>query len=1040
MRSALEGLSMPVFSDIQLMATTLLQTSASATCASVKLAMLEDRNLNIRSLVETWNNGLWQAIRDLDSRIQSLCQQIADQAKREEHAVQSDALADVLCVVKGFGMEQYQSDSVLNIREMLRICFDEMKISEIFHSETYQKLPGWKSSSSLLSVYTNDENSAKFESESNLLKEPFNELKNSDISQPFSNYSFNLVPKDKQSKSPRRWNEIASGASKDNEHISNDSQVGPFTINLQKMSLPDRQIPSTDNPESEINMKVSIIETGDDNHNGHTSQISYLTSCSRLVNAGVYKCKKEGKSQDPFYRSSDQRSTHALVNYGCPHDVGLDGFGCAIMAETCCKANWSLGKVVIYLLDREKKLKMYSIKDTKLSLVQEIDISDHQVLALVRSTDELLLQNIKDKSIFTFCSMYSGKYCKSLTPFHNMPIQSSSIFKNEVLMNLNTFDEDRCCILANSSGDVVLIGLESCNIRRVINDFWLGRRSDFKKSASTPDASVVLGGFRRADTYFVIVHDFRKTEKLEKVININGLIEQESAKTTYRESKLHKYDTDEQLTVLDLEIFTECTDSKMVTLVIVFVKMRHSYCLIVTELTDDCYLNIINKTEFEFSEESTVKLKKDRHCSKFAVFSSDMVYLVTLGTKEIVTTKLDLPNQMTDILGLFLLSDRVFLILEKAVIEIGVSSSEYTSSGYRSNATLTLTTLSDQTDHRADRTELKGNSCWWDIQTDREGIHFIDQENIDPQLLGSQMSNKLKKYQKPKEKEIPKLPDTDREGGVITFGDDKRRPDLYRKSSRRSETQISTDRIEINDYADIKRRPTIADRQTGITENEISNWIHNSHKSDEAIVLPKITLSKTTLIAKEDFNGSLNSILWDPYKEMIYFGGEKINLMKYAGGKAKIGSRSFEYEFIDLKITAIGAMCLLLKNARQVVILNEKYHLIKTLGENFITDTYTQVCKCKSPNNKYLWQSSSDKFTVLDLVNFDTKSIPFTPSKSCSTLWPKCAIFTSDDKFMAISEDSNQSSPDVIMRVADVLTADENHICLASILPEGSIY
>ena len=190
----------------------------------------------------------------------------------------------------------------------------------------------------------------------------------------------------------------------------------------------------------------------------------------------------------------------------------------------------------IYLVDSKSNLKLFVMQGNKVVEKSSMQLSGYHILSLVRYKDQLLLQNNKDKSKFIMYSPFEGQIASEFSLFSEVFQKTSQCsifvtpvrladFRGVTVSNCYNFDHDRGLALKNEQGDVVLLKLHDCKVFRVVNDFWHGRRSYFKRLVVNNSGNLLIGGFLRNHEFYFMGYDFRSNEERPgKMVELRQLI------------------------------------------------------------------------------------------------------------------------------------------------------------------------------------------------------------------------------------------------------------------------------------------------------------------------------------------------------------------------------------------------------------------------------------------------------------------------------------------------------------------------------------
>lgn len=967
MEELLQDLPVNRLSSIRMMASSLIQLASESLLTATRLSHLAARDGRAESAADLWEDGVWKTIDTMRESLDNLPQAVLRMAGETTSSLLKTDLEDILLVPKE---EPTDEIDIVALHDVLLASIGEVGLQELCdYRNRDPKEPNWKSHSTNESENTNRlcRYSTKLDNPIKGRHMNFN-LDKSDVSNPFSLYSLELIRKENEELAPPiRWHHEKTPPTKDLS-VALPSDMTPL---LQE----DRKTPDNDN-----SIKLSIAYPSESIARSN-SQISYLTSCSRFVQNlpfGTGKLREGHNSMvksSMFYKSS-QDDSRKYSKFYLTQDTDLSSFKGAIVTEISLEQNKTDADHALYLFDGQKELKVFKVLESQLSLVHTGNLEGWDILALIKQTDKILLKKKESGMEFSLLDPFTGVILPTTSPFDT----ESQLVGLENLQPVSLYNMESGLILSNSTGQVFLLALQDLRITLLVKDFWLSKKPEFKKIVASSDGKILLGTLSNSDAGSFIVHDYRDSQKFTKIVNFSHLLE-----------KYHNLQGDDTKAdqpvgerVVDFEFLDESSCLKDHLKGYQFVAVSRSkkgYTAYLLMISSNCDLEIISHCEAGFPADTICKFKKSSHQNRFSLYSLDKV--VFLEVKE---SRMELINQATDskgvdILGVFFAEEAYFLVHSNGISKIG----ELKELHHQSRRTLSLSPPTED----SITSNHKSEACWWDIQTDRE--------NMDPQV--ALISDKIKKYQKPKEKLIPQASESDREQ-ILTFGDGGRKIESKRLSSNRGLQSLCDANMNFEEKDNSKRNTIHDDRPTRATERLSAAEVFKEIQQPLETPREKVTFEKTKFVAKEQTNGKLFKIYWDKYREIVYFGGEKLNLLKHTDGKAKISTKSFNLNFSGLKITPFGLSYVLLHDSKEVLVLDDKFKLKTTLKVVENRGVNEGSCICDSTSNLFFWQVHQRKFAIGDCTTSSIQEKDFDEFEQLGI--PSFGLLTTKNEIMSI--------------------------------------
>ena len=231
---------------------------------------------------------------------------------------------------------------------------------------------------------------------------------------------------------------------------------------------------------------------------------------------------------------------------------------------------------------------------------------------------------------------------------------------------MNTYDKGRGAILKNETGDIVLIHFDGLKVCRVVQDFWMGRRNYFKKLVASQAGDVLIGGYTIGFEFYLIVYDFRSSEKTIKLKDLKGVIQSKDA----------GLESSHVINMLGIEVCSDETGLNISLLVVYEVNGSAKISLI--SLGKDTSFVCKDFKEIECGGEmmASFKLKKNEEESLFLLGSSTCLRGYQVIGEKLVDIGKVVEAKKSPLMGFFVENTKVYMVQSDCVNEFELKNAE----------------------------------------------------------------------------------------------------------------------------------------------------------------------------------------------------------------------------------------------------------------------------------------------------------------------------------------------------------------------------
>ncbi len=565
-------------------------------------------------------------------------------------------------------------------------------------------------------------------------------------------------------------------------------------------------------------------------------------------------------------------------------------------------------------------------------------------------------------------------------------------FRSVLLTNVNTFGNEAGIILKNDTGDIVLMFFESFRVCRVVTDFWMGRRNYFKKVVASSRGEVLIGAYTIGSEFYLIVYDFRENRKSSKLKDLRSLL--------FEHYSWDDADAIRGLILHDFEIADICDDVQDSSLLLVVFEADRKAHIALLELSKDCCtltcIRILD-VPLELETITSLKIKKNEDESIYLVGSSTSLHGFKVEQRDICSLGKLVDISQSPMMGFFIEKSKVFMVQSNSVSEFDFNIESEVDCGESEHQSVQKKDFMETSMKKYVRDDSLNFS-----KSKKKHLRFSEEKNSQiGQMSNDEINIVIFSNQKLYNSEAEEIfQGINRDNRSFDFTEEHREnkrdtdhksqdsgwfaqsPDAKLNHTEPTPSQTS----EPPQHLLLSKQDATCQQSKQATHSDPAKMSNAPAAVMKKSRLEQFEFTKTKQVESDSNSGALQSICYDGFKQFIIFGGEKINMMRYVSGKSKIGEKKIDLSFSRLQAINESTSICLTKPSGDVVVLDQKYRVIKKCysaveGLHSKVDTH---CKCSHPSSVFFWQSGKFSFNTLDLKTLQLNHINLQLQQTCS--------------------------------------------------------